>query len=815
MRTGDEDEKKDEEKGDGKDDSEEPEDKPQEKDQKESADEEKEEDQINEDKDDDYRDKPQGVDVREEEKENENDKEKSEEMPEQDDEQDGDEGENAQNDMDAGDNDPDDRPQNDEDELPENMQLDGDDADADADADAGDEDPQDGEEERDELDPPTEDPDTAMDEEKENDDADAGDDGDEDDEQHAQAAGGGMAPENPEEDAEKPPEDEKPDEPTESKKHDGPDAFGVTSNQGKDSVLPTEQQMPEEKDADAVDPSQGPKGEGGLSEQYGDKGESQDVGSNLQNDQRAPQDRRQKPPNPFQQAGDLNEQWHRRLNLVDPEDEEGKEDDMHDDSAQKDSDGKGLFEKIQDEDAKGSDQVLDSAADDQVQELQGRDEKEKSEQPDDEMKDDKDNAAPMEDSEEIAKKEERKKRERDAADDKEPRKKPRDNAPAQQDDPYNHDVDDADADDDDDSGMDLDSHKDEDSDDEKAEPSSTDQPDISEKIHSDQNFRFGEAQRNVMNEDDEHDEENAPKTLTVSETQMVSGDMTSARDRWLTHRAETEPHAMRLSEQLRLILEPTLASRLQGDYRTGKRLNMRRIIGYVASGFRKDKIWLRRTKPAKREYQVMIMIDDSSSMGEAGPLALSSLAMISTALTRLEVGELSVVSFADSVKVVHPFGKPFNEESGAHAMSQFEFTSQQTLLGASLEAVRPIFQDARSNTQSSASSGTSTLQLCFVVSDARIDSDNRARLDSVVRSLAEDHVLVVMVIIDKNDNPRDSIFNTRTVEFRDNKVVTSSYFDNFPFPYYVTIQKLEGLPDVLSDALKQWFTMISTQMNGK
>ncbi len=54
----------------------------------------------------------------------------------------------------------------------------------------------------------------------------------------------------------------------------------------------------------------------------------------------------------------------------------------------------------------------------------------------------------------------------------------------------------------------------------------------------------------------------------------------------------------------RLILEPTLASRLAGDYRTGKRLNMRRVIAFVASQFRKDKIWMRRTRPDKRKYQV-------------------------------------------------------------------------------------------------------------------------------------------------------------------------------------------------------------------
>ena len=58
--------------------------------------------------------------------------------------------------------------------------------------------------------------------------------------------------------------------------------------------------------------------------------------------------------------------------------------------------------------------------------------------------------------------------------------------------------------------------------------------------------------------------------------------------------------SQRLAEQLRLILEPKRASALKGDYRTGKRLNMRKIIPYIASQFQKDRIWLRRTKVLSR-----------------------------------------------------------------------------------------------------------------------------------------------------------------------------------------------------------------------
>lgn len=144
--------------------------------------------------------------------------------------------------------------------------------------------------------------------------------------------------------------------------------------------------------------------------------------------------------------------------------------------------------------------------------------------------------------------------------------------------------------------------------------------------------------------------------------------------------------------------------------------------------------------------------------------------------------------------------------------AEFDFSAGRTRLGDSLAAVTPIFAEARSRASTSAGTG-SVLQLCFVISDARIDSDNRQRLDGIVRSLAEANVLVVLVVIDCNERAENSIFKTRTVEFKGDKVVTSSYLDNFPFPYYVTIQRSDGLADALSDALKQWFELIGTQLS--
>ncbi|KAG6894437.1 hypothetical protein C0995_014354, partial [Termitomyces sp. Mi166 len=132
---------------------------------------------------------------------------------------------------------------------------------------------------------------------------------------------------------------------------------------------------------------------------------------------------------------------------------------------------------------------------------------------------------------------------------------------------------------------------------------------------------------------------------------------TSAEKVWRLYESLTHDLAYALCEQLRLILEPTLATRLKGDYRTGKRLNMKKIISYIASDYTKDKIWLRRTRPSQREYQVLISIDNSRSMAESHSvhLAYQTLALISKALNRLEAGDIAIAKFGETVDILHGF----------------------------------------------------------------------------------------------------------------------------------------------------------------
>lgn len=129
--------------------------------------------------------------------------------------------------------------------------------------------------------------------------------------------------------------------------------------------------------------------------------------------------------------------------------------------------------------------------------------------------------------------------------------------------------------------------------------------------------------------------ENAKRQIQTQHNYVTSEEEAAALSKWHELESKTLHLSQDLCEQLRLVLEPTQAARLRGDYKTGKRLNMRKVcvtvsqvllrfylcstqqvIPYIASGFRKDKIWLRRTQPSKREYQILIALDDSASMAD-------------------------------------------------------------------------------------------------------------------------------------------------------------------------------------------------------
>lgn len=62
----------------------------------------------------------------------------------------------------------------------------------------------------------------------------------------------------------------------------------------------------------------------------------------------------------------------------------------------------------------------------------------------------------------------------------------------------------------------------------------------------------------------------------------------------------------------------------------------------------------------------MLCIDDSKSVrsNNAEEMTCEALALISKALSQLEVGELAILSFGNTVNLLHPFEEPFTAAFG-------------------------------------------------------------------------------------------------------------------------------------------------------
>ncbi|GFO05689.1 midasin, partial [Plakobranchus ocellatus] len=287
----------------------------------------------------------------------------------------------------------------------------------------------------------------------------------------------------------------------------------------------------------------------------------------------------------------------------------------------------------------------------------------------------------------------------------------------------------------------------------------------------------------------------------------------AASEAWQKYQAITCSLSQELCEQLRLILEPSLATKLKGDYRTGKRLNMRKVIPYIASQFRKDKIWLRRSKPSKRQYQIMIAVDDSASMADnhSKQLAFESLALVSNALTLLESGELAVCSFGEDVRVLHPFFEPFTHQSGAHILQHLTCEQKQTKYGQLLDTALSLMQQAQVRAGPGISGTEQPAQLLLILSDGHgVFREGMDLVKRAVRRARQARLFLVFLILD-NPDKKGSLLDARVpiIEASGKIQEIKSYMELFPFPFYIFLRDINSMPQILSDALRQWFELVT------
>ncbi|KAI1413627.1 midasin [Hypoxylon sp. FL1857] len=300
----------------------------------------------------------------------------------------------------------------------------------------------------------------------------------------------------------------------------------------------------------------------------------------------------------------------------------------------------------------------------------------------------------------------------------------------------------------------------------------------------------------------------------LSEPSMDLRDFEEAMHQWTSFQSKTHPLSLALTSQLRLILTPSQSTKLSGSHRTGKRLNIKRIIPYIASSYKRDKIWMRRAIPTKRAYQILLCVDDSKSMGESssGELALESLVMVSRALTMLEVGQIGVLGFGANTFMAHEFTEPFaSHDAGAKVLQKFTFQQDYTDIQLLIKQTIERFRLAR---QQSTSRGSEDLwQLALILSDGLTPSSAHEHIRLLLREAMEERIMIVFIIMDDTTNSKDkqSVINLKKVRFMGNdEIKTEYYLDTFPFQYYLIVHNLEDLPGALAGLLRTWFAEVNS-----
>lgn len=176
---------------------------------------------------------------------------------------------------------------------------------------------------------------------------------------------------------------------------------------------------------------------------------------------------------------------------------------------------------------------------------------------------------------------------------------------------------------------------------------------------------------------------------------------------------------------------------------------MKKVISFIASHYRNDKIWLRRTLPSKRDYRILLAIDDTLSMKEGGLgfFSLEALTTITEALHRLEVGKVAVAAIRDRMELLQSFedGASLSNERTAFALSQFSF-NYSAPKSADL-AMANFVRDANKMLDISAAGSSESLNLPFVIvlSDGRFNKNNVRQYLSEAR---EKRYLYIFVILD-------------------------------------------------------------------
>ena len=106
------------------------------------------------------------------------------------------------------------------------------------------------------------------------------------------------------------------------------------------------------------------------------------------------------------------------------------------------------------------------------------------------------------------------------------------------------------------------------------------------------------------------------------------------------------------------------------------------------------------------------------------------------------------------------------------------------------------------------SHGRTTAQLLLILSDGRgVYNEDKRKRQELVRRLKLANVFIVFIIIENDCS--ESVLDMKMVEEVNGVLTPKPYLEQFPFSFYLILKDINYLPQSLSDAIRQWFEIVS------
>ncbi|KAL8274975.1 hypothetical protein Esti_001031 [Eimeria stiedai] len=304
---------------------------------------------------------------------------------------------------------------------------------------------------------------------------------------------------------------------------------------------------------------------------------------------------------------------------------------------------------------------------------------------------------------------------------------------------------------------------------------------------------------------------------------------------WHLLENRTAASAAALSESLRLVLQPTATGGWEGGYRSGKKLSLRRVLAFVASSQRDDRLWLRRRRPRGLQYRVLVGVDCSRSMQQlnAAASALEAVVLLAQTFNHLQIGTFSVCTFggAKPEVCVHPTPQ-LSAADGQRLVQRCSFREESHK--SHEVAISDLLQLAIHELEKDSSSNSNSNSMILILSDGRF---NKEVTHPWVNAAIARRCIPLLVILDP-PQPRSggsnsvgatpvetataasaavtstgracvahstSIFDLKQVQQQPGGgLQVTPYLQYFPFPYYAVVNDAQQLPSVLADVIRQW-----------